>query len=98
MPDETRHKSMRKRIDNAAGGMDTEAFVNMMKVAKSAADNYNWNENGLGDDSDDDLSEDESEDASDNTQMRKLKANEIEGAKQQAELAEKLRIYLGNCE
>ena len=64
MPDEGRHTSMRKSIDNATGGAETEAFVSMIKVAESAAENYNWDENGLGDDSDDDMSEDESDDAS----------------------------------
>ena len=50
MPDEARHKSKRTSIGNATGGMEPEVFVHMMKVAKSAADNYNLDEKGHGDD------------------------------------------------
>ena len=59
MPDGTRQKSMRKSIDNAAGGREQEAFAEIINIAKTSAKYYKWSQDHS-DESEDDDSDDES--------------------------------------
>ena len=103
MSDRARQKSMRKSIDNATGGKEKEAFVELMNVAKTSAKNYKWSKDYSDEESSEDengshkgSSEDEDfDDESEDSQMCRLNDKMKEGEKQQAELEEKLRNLFG---